>query len=186
VHGLVGVADRHVDVHPEDDAAPGRIAQRVQDAEIACLARHGLILGEREWMRTGGRDPRPDGARVLDELAAQGREPVEGLVGRHARRRRDLDLTLVELALAVGAGRRFQHPLDRCREPEVAGVDEHVLLLHAQEILAFVAEAGTKARSRCSCGCGGHGGTSRLASARVSRPREREGRAGDVSRNRPR
>ena len=135
---LVGIVDRDVDVHPEDQLAPRDVLELVDQRVVAVLRRDALSLEEAERMRAGRPDAQPLAARDVADVAAQRRQLVHHVARRPTHRRRDLEHRLhqlgVEAARELVALDRVEHHLDVLDEVEALRVEEHVLLLDAQRV----------------------------------------------------
>src|SRR5205807_8591938 len=67
---LVGIVDGHVDVHPEDQLAPGDVLELVDEVPVAVARRDPLPLEEAERMRAGRAHPEAFRPRDLADVAA--------------------------------------------------------------------------------------------------------------------
>ena len=68
---LVGVVDRGVDVHAEDQLAAGDVLQLLDEPPVAVLGGDPLALEEAERVRPGGGEAAALGARDLGHVRAQ-------------------------------------------------------------------------------------------------------------------
>ena len=133
-----------MNVHPEDQLAPGDVLELVDEVAVAVARRDPLPLEERERMRARGADPQallaPDARHVgaqLQQLALDvARRPADG--------RRDLEHRLHQLGvdprLELVPADRLQHRVDVLDEVEGLAVEEHVLLLDAERVRVGLAE----------------------------------------------
>ena len=141
---LLGAVDRDVDVHPEDQLAPGDVLHLVDHAAVAVLGGDPLALEEAERVRPGRADAEALLAGDPDHVRAQLRQLLLDVGGRPANRRRDLDHRLHQLGvdprLELAARGRGEHGVDVLDEVEGLRVEEHVLLLDAERVRLALAE----------------------------------------------
>ncbi len=141
---LVGVVDRDVDVHPEDQLAPRDVLELVDERVVAVLRRDPLALEQAERMRPGRADAEALLARDVADVGAERRELAHHVGRRPAHGGRDLEHRLhqlrVELPGELVALDRVQDGLDVLDEVEARRVEEHVLLLDAERVRVARAE----------------------------------------------
>ena len=141
---LLGVVDRDVHVHAEDQLAARDVLQLVDELAVAVARRDPLALEEPERMRAGRAEAAALGARDLRDVPAQLRERLHDVAGGAADRRRHLEHRLHQLrvdaflVLAVLDGR--EHRVDVLHEVPGLGIEEHVLLLDAERVRVALAE----------------------------------------------
>ena len=150
--GLLGRVDRDVDVHPEDELAPGDVLELVHELVVAVARGDPLALEQAERMRPGGADAQALLRGELGHVAAQAPELAVHVGGRVADGRRDLEHGLHELGrdprhelLLVDAR---EHRVDVLDEVERLGVEEHVLLLDAERERVALRRSGDRGRFR--------------------------------------
>ena len=142
---LLGVVDRDVDVHAEDQLASGDVLELVDERAVAVACRDPLALEEAERVRPGRADAQARLAGDLRHGAAQLAQLAVDVGDVPADRRRDLEHRLHQLGaddvLEMTALDRGQHRVDVLDEVERGCVEEHVLLLHAERVRIALAEA---------------------------------------------
>ena len=94
---LLGVVDRDVDVHPEDELAPCDVLHLVDHRPVAVLGRDALPLEERERMRAGRADAQALLPPDVRHVAADAEELLPDSRRGVADRRRDLEHRLHQL-----------------------------------------------------------------------------------------
>src|SRR5262249_44328570 len=155
---LLGVVDRDVDVHPEDELPTRDVLQLVDEVAVPVARGDALALEQRERMRPGRADPHPVRSRDVADVAADLAELLLDVGRRPADRRRDLEHGLHELrvdaCLELVAVHGGEHRVDVLDEVEGLAVEEHVLPLHAERVRIALAErvvedaaAGREARA---------------------------------------
>ena len=126
---------RHVDVHAEDELAPGDVLEHLDERPVPVAGGDLLVLVERERMRAGGGEAHPQRPGVLGDVGPDVAQV--GLGGRHvlAHDRPRFEDALHELGLQpvgeLALGRLLEQGLDTGHEVEALRVDEHVLLFDA-------------------------------------------------------
>jgi hypothetical protein len=142
---LVGVVDRDVDVHPEDQLPPRDVLELVDQRVVPVRRRDPLPLEEAVRMRPGRPHPQAVLSAHVPDVAPKRRELAHHVSCRRADRRGDLEDGLHQLGVdALGecvALDRVEHRLDVLDEVEALGVEQHVLLLDAERVGLAVAEA---------------------------------------------
>jgi hypothetical protein len=71
LHGLLGVVDRDVHVHSEDELAPRHVLELVDEGPVAVAGGDALSLEEAERVRAGRTDPEVLLAREAGHVPAQ-------------------------------------------------------------------------------------------------------------------
>ena len=142
---LVGIVDRHVDVHPEDQLAPCHVLELVDERVVAVLRRDPLPLEEAEGVGARRADAKALAPRHVADVPAQLGQLAHHVPGRVAHGRRDLEHGLHQLCVEplgeLVALDRVEHHLDVLDEVERRRIEEHVLLLDAQRVRVARAEA---------------------------------------------
>ena len=141
---LVGIVDRDVDVHAEDELASRDVLHLVDERAIAVAGRDALALEEAEGVRAGGADSKPLLARDAADVAANLAQLLRDLARRMTDGRRDLEHRLHQLRvddrLELVPGDRGEHGVDVLDEVERLRVEEHVLLLDSECVRVALAE----------------------------------------------
>ena len=142
---LLGVVDRDVDVHAEDQLAAGDVLQLVDELAVAVARGDPLPLEEAERMRAGRRrSGSPRSARSRRRTSRSWRQGVQHVVGGAADRRRHLEHRLHQLGgdviLQLAVLDRREHRVDVLHEIPRLGVEQHVLLLDAERVRIALAE----------------------------------------------
>src|SRR5205085_11704819 len=141
---LLRVVHRDVDVHAEDELAARHVLHLVDEVPVAVARGDPLALEERERVCPGRADAHPPLARELADVTAELPELGLDVGGGAADRSRDLEHRLHQLGVDPGlelvGGQRREHRVDVLDEVEGLGVEEHVLLLHAQRVRVALAE----------------------------------------------
>src|SRR5579864_3023296 len=141
---LLGVVDRNVHVHPEDQLAPRDVLQLVDEGAVAVLGRDALPLEQRERMGAGGADAHSAPACDLAHVAAQAAQLCGDVRRCAADGSGDLEHRLHELGidarLELVAGDGGEHGVDVLHEVEALAVEQHVLLLDAERVRVALSE----------------------------------------------
>ena len=149
---LVGIVDRHVDVHPEDQLAPRDVLELVDERVVAVLGRDALALEEAERVRPGRADAQALAVRDVADIAPQRRQLPHHVGRRPAHRRRDLEHRLHQLRVdpvrELVALDGVEDGIDVLDEVEALRVEEHVLLLDAERERVARRRSDGRARSR--------------------------------------
>ena len=139
-----GVVDGDVDVHAEDQLAPGDVLQLVDEVAVPVARSDPLALEERERVRPGGADAQALLVRDLADVAAELQQLVHHVGRGLADGRRDLEHRLHQLGvdplLELVAGDRGEHGVDVLHEVERLAVEQHVLLLDAERVRVALPE----------------------------------------------
>src|SRR5262249_40100186 len=155
---LLGVVDRDVDVHAEDELPTRDVLQLVDEVAVPVACSDALALEQRERMRPRRADAHPVRPRDVADVATDLAELLLDVGRRAADGRRDLEHGLhqldVDARLQLVAVHGGEHRVDVLDEVEGLAVEEHVLLLHAQGVRVALAErvvedaaAGREARA---------------------------------------
>jgi hypothetical protein len=134
VDGLLGVVDADVDVQAEDDLLPGDEAQRRDQVAVARAGDDPLVLPARERVGARRADQQVTALGGVGDVAAQVAQLLGGLGGVVARLGGDLEHRLHQLRLDLPRRRLVEERLDRVREREGVGIDDHQLLLDADRV----------------------------------------------------
>ncbi len=141
---LLGLVDRHVYVHPEDQLPPRDVLHLVDEGAVAVLRGDPLGLEERERVGAGRADaqallPRDVGHVATDAeqlLVHAGRRVADGR-GHLQHRLHQLG---VDARLELVSRDGGEHGVDVLDEVERLAVEEHVLLLHPERVRVARAE----------------------------------------------
>ena len=159
---LLGIVDRHVHVHPEDELAPGDVLHLVDQRPVAVLRRDALPLEEAERVRARRADPQALAVRDLGHVPAELEQLAAHVRRRAADGRRDLDHRLhqlgVDALLELVARDRVQHRLDVLHEVERLPVEELVLLLDSERVRVALAERVVEDAALVHCALAGDRG----------------------------
>src|SRR5439155_10403631 len=142
---LVRFVDRDVDVHAEDELAPGHVLELVDERPVAVSGSDPLALEQAERVRARGADAQPLRACHAADVSAELAELLV-YVGRGAADGcGDLEHRLhqlgVHLRLELVTLDRREHRVDVLDEVEGLAVEDHVLLLDTERVRVAGAEA---------------------------------------------
>ena len=122
-------------VHPEHQLAAGHVLEHVDQHPVAVAGGDLLVLEQRERVRARRAEAHPARAGALAGVAAQrakvGVRLVDVLADDGARLEHALHQLRLEPVGELAAGGVVEQRLDAAGEVERVGVEEHVLLLHA-------------------------------------------------------
>ena len=136
VDRLVGVVDPDVDMDAEQELLANDELEAGDEVAVAVDGNDPLVLPHRERVRAGRPDAQVErGGGALDRLP-QRAELISRLRDAGARDCGDLADRLHQLVLdlAVDVGGRLEQGVDRVRQLEGLGIEDHQLLLDADRV----------------------------------------------------
>ena len=142
---LLGIVDRDVHVHAEDQLAPRDVLQLVDELAVAVAGRDPLALEEAERVRAGRRrsgSPRRARSRRRSRAAARARRRRPPAVRQTGVVTSSTDcISSAWMRSSCSPCRdRGEHRVDVLHEIPRLGVEQHVLLLDAERVRIALAE----------------------------------------------